>query len=367
MKNVLPLRSFGVEGYRAIRHLRLPEVERVNLFVGLNNAGKTSLLEAVQLYASRTPRTVLAGILRERSGLRPRFSSSREREITGRQVSAAVDSVRALFHGTFAGKGGDPISLGPVDAIEDLLTISLPWAGAAFANTRDPVETELFLGPESPLIEIARGSEKAVLSLDWFLRRFGVMLTGTRSSTAFIPAQGLDPARVSELWDQVAAAGFAERVEDVLRGVLPELERIYLLGETGSSGRSVALQLRGMSLPVPLSSMGDGTIRVFALALSCVRARRGALLVDEVENGLHHSVQHEVWGAIFGLAETLEVQVFATTHSWDAVVAFQAAANQSSVQGILYRLEREADGSIYAERYSEEEVAVAASRQIEVR
>ena len=367
MTNVLPLRSFEVEGYRAIRHLRLPQLERVNLFVGLNNAGKTSLLEAVQLYTSRTPRTVLAGILRERSGLRPRFSAGREREVTGAQVSAAVDSVRALFYGVFSGVVGDTINLGPAAEGDERLTISLPWVGAALTDTGDPLEMELFLGADSPLIEIQRGTETAVLSLDWFLRRFGVTLTGTRSSTVYIPAQGLDSTRVSDLWDQVAAAGFAERVEEVLRTVLPELERIYLLGEPASSGRSVALQLRGTSRPVPLSSMGDGTTRVFAIALSCVRARRGTLLVDEVENGLHHSVQREVWTALFDLAEKLDVQVFATTHSWDAVVGFQAAANRSTAEGILYRLEREPDGGVYAERYTEQEVAVAADHQIEVR
>jgi hypothetical protein len=367
MENALPLPSFEVEGYRAIRQLRLPQLERVNLFVGLNNAGKTSLLEAVQLYSSRTPRTVLAGILRERSGLRPRFSSTRDREVTPEQVSAAVDSVRALFYGTFSGKVGDTILLGPVDEGTKLLTISLPWVGAAQADTSDPLEMELFLGAESPLIEIQRDSETVVLSLDWFLRRIGVMLTGTRSSTVYIPAHGLDATRVSDLWDQVAAAGFAEHVEEVLRTVLPELERIYLLAEPASSGRSVALQLRGTSRPVPLSSMGDGTTRVFALALSCVRARRGTLLVDEVENGLHHSVQREVWSAIFELAEKLDVQVFATTHSWDAVVGFQAAANESPARGILYRLDRSPDGAVRAVRYTEEEVAIAADQQIEVR
>lgn len=367
MKNILPLRSFEVEGYRGIRHLLLPRLERVNLFVGLNNAGKTSLLEAVQLYASRTPRTVLAGILRERSGLRPRFATRRERDITSEQVSAAVEGVRALFYGTFSGAVGDRIILGPADETEERLTILLPWAGAALADTGDPLELELFLGPDSPLIELERGPEQAELSLDWFLRRFGVMLTGTRSSTVYVPAQGLDPTRVTDLWDQVAAAGFAEQVEEVLRTVLPELERIYLLGESASSGRSIALQLRGTSRPVPLSSMGDGTNRVFAVALACVRARRGALLVDEVENGLHHTVQREVWRAIFLLAEKLDVQVFATTHSWDAVVGFQFAANQSDAEGILYRLERGDDGDVYAERYTEGDVAIAADQQIEVR
>lgn len=113
--------------------------------------------------------------------------------------------------------------------------------------------------------------------------------------------------------------------------------------------------------------MGDGVNRVFGIALGLILSRGGALLLDEVENGLHHSVQDQVWEATFALAEQFDVQVFATTHSWDAVVAFQAAANQSDSDGLLYRLEREADGAIYAERYTEEEVAVAAEQQVEVR
>jgi recombinational DNA repair ATPase RecF len=63
MSDELPLQSFEVYGYRGIRHLTLPRLGHVNLFVGLNNAGKTSLLEAVHLYTSKAPRVVLASIL----------------------------------------------------------------------------------------------------------------------------------------------------------------------------------------------------------------------------------------------------------------------------------------------------------------
>jgi hypothetical protein len=78
-------------------------------------------------------------------------------------------------------------------------------------------------------------------------------------------------------------------------------------------------------------------------------------------------VQWEVWDGIFALAAELDVQVFASTHSWDAVVGFQYAANRSPDLGILYRLEREPEGELYAERYTEEDVAIAAEQQIEVR
>jgi hypothetical protein len=358
------LRTIEIEGYRAIGHLRLPQLGRVNLVVGENNTGKTSFLEAVQLYATRTPRTVLASILRERTDYRPRFSSSvRNEEVAPEQVSALVESVRSLFHQS--GLGGAAFRIGTLDAADDALSISLPWASTS--DMAGETEGEIFLEPESPLVRIERRGQVTELSLEWFLRRYGVMLSGTSQSTAFVPAQGFERTRLAQMWDQVAAAGYAPQVEASLRAVVPELERIYLLGGGDGGGRSVALQLAGADRPVALSSMGDGTNRVFGLALACIRSRGGVLLADEVENGLHYTVQLEVWESLFTLAQELNVQVFATTHSWEAVVAFGAAAKRSAGEGMLYRLEREDNGEIYAERYTEEDVAVAAEHQVEVR
>jgi hypothetical protein len=366
MSDELPLQSFEVHGYRGIRHLALPRLGNVNLFVGLNNAGKTSLLEAVHLYTSKTPRVVLASILRDRSGFRPRFSS--DREVTAEQVTAALDTARSLFYGTFAGSVGEPIKIGPAGGDGDALTIWLPWAATnGTGEAGDAPDLELFIEPDSPLIQMSRGENTVSVSVDWFLRRFGVMITGTQRRTSYIPAQGLDAARLGEMWDQTVEAGYAPEVEQAIRSVVPELERIYLIGEAAAGGRSLYLQLQGTPRPMPLTSMGDGTTRVFGIALSCVRARGGALLVDEVENGLHHTIQPDVWQSIIGLAEQLSVQVFATTHSWDAVVGFQFAATNSAAHGMLYRLEREADGGIYAEQYTEKDVAVAARAQVEVR
>ena len=366
MDIVLPLRSFEVEGYRAIRHLRLPQLERVNLFVGLNNTGKTSLLEAIQLYASQSPLSVLLGTLRERTGLRPRFATTKRGEVTPEQVYAAVEGVRSLFHGSFAGQMCHPIRLGPTGGEVKSLTVELPWVSPDF-RPEHSTDLEIYLEFDSPLLGVTKAGTGNTLTVGRVLRGFSVPVPGTRRSTAFVPAQGVDATSVNRMWDEAAASGYASEVEEALRTVLPELERIYLLGEPTNAGRSVALQLAGTRRPVPISSMGDGTNRVFALALACVQARDGALLVDEIENGLHHTIQEAVWNMVFTFSRLLNLQVFATTHSWDAVVGFQAAANQSSAEGLLYRLEHEADGEIYAERYTEEEVAVAADQQVEVR
>jgi predicted ATPase len=372
MDNALPLPSFEVEGYRAIRHLRLPQLERVNLFVGLNNAGKTSLLEAVRLYLLRNSSTLpatLFEIVRSRSDYRPPSFSLFEKGESpdSENLQAAADAVESLFYGSFEHQSFAPIRLTVEPMAATGLTIQLPWHReiAADAGPAWEAERDGFFAPESPLVEMRGEGDEFIVPFDWFIRRVPLGRTRHRTPALMIGAGGLDPVRMREMWDRVAVAGQEGLVEDALRTVVPDLDRVLLVGE--SSRRSVLLKLSGATRPIPIQSMGDGVYRVFGIALGLVLSRGGALLLDEVENGLHHSVQLEVWESILALAQQFNVQVFATTHSWDTVVAFQAAANESSASGMLYRLEREADGSIYAERYTDAEVAVAAEQQVEVR
>ena len=77
-------------------------------------------------------------------------------------------------------------------------------------------------------------------------------------------------------------------------------------------------------------------------------------------------VQLDVWRAIFRLAKTLDVQVFATSHSWDAIEAFQKAAAETPEQGVLIRLTRKGD-NIVSTLFREDELAVATRDGIEVR
>ena len=100
--------------------------------------------------------------------------------------------------------------------------------------------------------------------------------------------------------------------------------------------------------------------------LSLVNAQGGLLLIDEFENGLHHTVQSEVWNGIFRLANLMNVQVFATSHSWDAVQAFQKAAANNADQGVLIRLTSK-ESQIIPTYFREDELAVATRENIEVR
>ena len=129
----------------------------------------------------------------------------------------------------------------------------------------------------------------------------------------------------------------------------------------------MVVRLSGHDRPVPLKSLGDGALRLFGVALALANSRDGFLLMDEAENGIHHSVQRDFWRMIFQTAQENNVQVLATTHSWDCVRGFaQAAAEIEDAGGVLVRLDRVPAG-LRAVDYSKEGLKVAAEQGIEVR
>ena len=108
--------------------------------------------------------------------------------------------------------------------------------------------------------------------------------------------------------------------------------------------------------------------RIFALALALENARdAGQLLVDEIENGIHYTGLPKLWRFVFEAAARHHVQVFATTHSWDCVQAFQeAAADRGDDESALIKLFEE-DGMVRAAVLRSEELAIVARDRIEVR
>ena len=77
-------------------------------------------------------------------------------------------------------------------------------------------------------------------------------------------------------------------------------------------------------------------------------------------------MQPLVWKTIFQLARDLDVQVFATTHSRDCIVAFQQAAAESPEDGQLTRLTRKSE-HVLPTIFSEDELKIVADNDIEVR
>ena len=150
----------------------------------------------------------------------------------------------------------------------------------------------------------------------------------------------------------------------IIRIVEPRLTDLDLATLAGSSDIYGDV---GLERLVPIAFMGEGLRRLVAIVLSIATCPGGVVLIDEIENGLHHSVMGKIWLAIGEVAKAVNCQVFATTHSYECIQAAQRAfADNGEDDLTLIRLERVGD-SIEPIVISEESLETAIGHNWEIR
>ncbi len=315
----LILNSLEIRNFRAFHDLKIEHLGRVNLLVGKNNVGKTSLLEALQLYASRasTP-TFIWEIMRTRHEVKQPFVNVRDMLV----------ALKYLFYGRNDIKPGlQPIQIGPINSPQEMLSIAIDWS---ITETRDGTLHTRLLEPREDY------------TADNLAPRFTIQAAGATQSYPIDPSlrQGILRLNSNEIPCVLTLSG-GERIPIV--------------------------KIKDSDEPLPLYSLGDGMLRALGISLALVNAKDGILLIDEFENGLYYSVQPDLWRLIFQVARRLNVQVFATTHSWDCIKAFQQAAQENAQEeGIVIRLSIK-KGAVNVTLFDEEELGIATREQIEVR
>jgi hypothetical protein len=368
--------TLTIKRFRSLRQLKLEGLGRVNLITGRNNTGKSSILEALRILASDASPMVLASILHYRE------EDIGEAEEPGRPVDVeSLFQLGNLFTGfPQISEIKEPIVLAANGGKRSMrLTISV----GLFSEHRDaeglrrlvPPQPQLF--PESellPALVIESGSVRKVLPLDYFKRFPGGRIIRSDLpeepglACIFVsPYGGEHTGNLGRLWDSVALTDLENDVVEALRIIDSDIMKVSLVGGPGPrQPRTAIVRSKAFARPLPLRSFGDGLNRLFGIVLALVNAKDGLLLIDEFENGMHHTVQLDVWRGILRLSKLLNVQVFATSHSWDSVEAFQKAAEGNPEEGVLVRLTRKAD-EVIPTLFKEKELAVVTRERIEVR
>jgi hypothetical protein len=369
--------TLTIDRFRAFRQLKIEGLGRVNLITGRNNTGKSSVLEALRLLASDASPSVIHHILRFRE------EDTGDIEVSARPLNAeGVSQLSSLFHGFPRFSDNlEPIVIASNGGSRPMkLSIELGW----LSEEREPDGSRRLIpqqktffdeGEILPSLVIEAGGTRHVLPLDFMRRYRSYRDRLTRMDTdesrfpcVFVsPYGGEETSTLGPLWDKIALSDPEEDVVEALRIIDPEISAVSMVGGEGPRrARTAIVRTTDFPRPVPLRSFGDGLNRLFGIILSLVNAKDGLLLIDEFENGMHHTVQANAWRAVFRLARRLDIQVVATSHSWDSIEAFQKAANENPDEGVLIRLSRKGE-HIIPTLFCEDELAVATRDRIEVR
>jgi len=350
---------FKVRNFRCFQELEFDDLALVNLIAGANNVGKTALLEAMfLLYGVYNPEIIVnLNVLRglgemdltlgrwaehPLSSFFNQFDVSKIIELTGGDTVAAHRSLRLRA-----------VAKPVVGYIKDESDWLLKVANA------------LEFGLELEYKEAEKqGNYYIIMDRDGSIHvnpplpipSFQAFFQGARVHTSL--------SEQATLYGNLELYNKQDQVLEALTIIEPRLRRLAVVSVAGNPMLHGDIDI-GRLVPLPI--MGGGIVCLANLAVKISNAPNGVVLVDEIENGLHHSVILKVWKAIALAARQSNTQIFATTHSWECIrAAHEAFASEEEYNFRLHRLDR-MNGEITAVTYDQESLAASLKHGMEVR
>jgi len=297
-----------IKGYRSFEQYRLDDLTRINLIVGKNNSGKTSVLEAFFLNQGGQKRDKLAWIAEARGEAKRPQKNKLLFDVRHFCLGHARELVNITSkHHTFE-----------LQCPHEQMTVELPI----------PVTLD---GP----VFISNAN---LVSIEY----------------------------MAEVWNKVVLSGREDEVLELMRILDDSLDGIFFLGNQNNRG-DIVVGRSGMKERHPIGSQGEGLQRLLGLSLAVIDAENKLLLVDEIDTGLHYSLMPKLWIALEKAATEHNVQVFATTHSYDAIRGLAIALEEQPGlrdQISVHKLDRRLDHSV---RLEADELRTAIEQEIEVR
>lgn len=357
----LPVEGISIAAFRGLRNVELSNFGRINLLVGAGNSGKTSVLEALALYASPL-------------NLQSWLAVVRAREVIGLSIfdrSSPAESLRWLFPHTGDGGGlegdtHDPIKMNGWGAIQVTHTIAScqyvrGMRSVTFENEIDE-EGEMVTSHEETFVEdegwkfdllcSLKGEPSDGVYSQTYWNRTGTEI-GSRSNvgvpSAFLPpyAHRNQPMQVSGL-SKAVEDDQKRVVEDLLRDLDHNILGLEIISDRRGTRPLIALRHRKAGL-APINVFGDGVRRALMIALAIQQNRGGIILVDEIEAALHVSALNKIFPWIERACKKYGVQLFATTHSLEAIDAIVACSFTENIAA--YQIES-GDNNTSVKRFS---------------
>jgi hypothetical protein len=358
-------RSFKVSNFRCLAELSLTGLERFNLIAGVNNVGKTALLEAMFLHCGAYNPELILKVNAFRGVERIKLEFGRGLETPWDSLFNNHNISRAIeLEGENKGTVNRSLRLKMVRRPDELAKV-----GQFILHGQDKPESGAISSEAVQVLELEYKAGKQSGKYHMILGPKGLQTEPIPPPPPFpgffLTARGRIPlAEDAERFGKLEISGQQNVLLKALKVVEPRLLRLAVVVTGGAPMMHGDIQMDRL---LPLSFMGEGMVRLASLVLAIGNAQKGVVLVDEIENGFHHSILPKVWQVVAEAARQFDTQVFATTHSLECIVAaHRSFAESENYDFSLHRLEQRKE-TIHAITYDQETLAAAIETGLEVR
>lgn len=340
--------SFEIRNFKRFERFEVDGLRQVTVLGGKNNTGKSSFLEAVFLHYDRFhpqmllhhigwrgvrqyvsgPETVLAPIFHRYDISNPvRLEVREDDELHATELSAVPDS---RLRKVQLRESEERMDRQPVQRTEaDRIT----QAGLRVCYFKDRVQTnsgQLMLKNSELALELENPAPKVATAT----------YVGARMQ--------ITPKQNAERFGQLDILGETGLVVECLQIADPTVRS---LSSVATEGGPLLHADIGLGRKVPVNFLGDGANRLLSIVLAMAHSRGGVVLIDEIDSGLHHSVQRRMWSWLTESAAHFECQIVATTHSYGCLeAAREGLADLLPADFVYFRFDEE-DGVVKARRY----------------
>ena len=371
------IEQLEIKNFRGFSEYKIEDIGQVNLLVGTNNCGKTSILEAVHLLKTKGNLYDIFSLLAQRGELKNESETTRYakadlcRLFHGFQIMQDFEFSFVAFNrnqqgeALFASVECVAHQSELAERIPDFYTRFHGHDGYSLFNVDWGNEDE-HITREVPI------TNDDCLLYEYIKRTNSKPISSETESLKFISSSSLSPDNIVSLFEKIVLSPTEESVIEALQIIEPDITRLATIGASSlSSGDyirgGIIVKSSKWEEPIPIGSFGDGIWRLLGLILSLVGAKNGTLLIDEVDTGLHHTVMSKMWKLICVTARKLNVQVFATTHSSDCWKTLADNAVEDEFADMPIRIHRINKDKKRPETFTNKEMHLAVDREIEVR
>lgn len=325
-----------VSGYRGLEMAELSQLGAVNIFVGNNNSGKTSLLEAIsilcnpldpfrwlevsqrRLYLGRTPMVFRPDLEAMKWIFPQKIGSLSSESYQGQMLitssgNTPVSEIEARLVEIY-GVGSEKNSQEKIN--DDLLSSE--------TNTVIPgIELEIItqISEKFSLFSLEKESRAAVFQF-WENERFIQRKRNQqliKNATIFPSYSSSEPIldKLSQiiLQEEDGKSKVLELIQSFDDNIL-DIE----ITSTPTARATLAIKHKDIGF-APLYVFGDGFKRTLLIALTVLTTANGVLLIDEIETSIHVSALSRVFSWLIETCHRLNIQLFVTTHSLEAIDA----------------------------------------------
>lgn len=310
------LDSFFIGSYRGLKETEFKDFSDINILVGENNVGKTSVLEAL----------ILSGLFDE-GELLIQTLISRYQQISLELVKDMFeDQDKPLVCLKRKMKDSDLIAHTHIRFREDEKTV--------LSGEQMRQEKSLMLEFDYNFKEENKKASKHHSNYAVVFEQHGQGIDvrlGKRKDKKFqndakrkIPCEFISFSRfdrtayLMDSLDAVLEQDKRAELIEVLKLFDPEVENFEVIGKD----RNIKIFAKNRKQPLSLYDYGNGMYKAFYIASAALLCENGIFLVDEIEAGIHKKALKKFIHYLMEVCKQRNIQLFITTHSLETLDLF---------------------------------------------